>query len=191
MRLWAALTYIGLLASSALAQGESESIYSATKKDVATGVSSSGDGGASLMPLLQMALAVTVVVFLLKSFMPKIVGKLNKSLSTKTGSAIKIEESATFAGGTLYIVNAKSKSLLISVNGTGVSCLADLTEANPQPSAPAFFEILEEKTAEPKKPVAQAVAYLSEEAAADGEAEEETDREDFAIALERLNRIAK
>ncbi|MBX3120362.1 MAG: hypothetical protein KF784_14970 [Fimbriimonadaceae bacterium] len=190
MRIWATLTYIGLLASAALAQGDANSIYSATKNDVVSGVTKSSDGGASLMPLIQMALAVTVVVFLLKGLLPKIAVKLNKSLSTKTGGAIKIEESATFAGGTLYIVNAKAKTLLISVNGTGVNCLADITDENPKPVAPTFMEILEERTTEPQKAEPKAVAYLSDEFVPAEETQSEPS-EDFAIALERLNRIAK
>lgn len=190
MRLWTTIVYIGLTASAAWAQTDSSSIYSATKKDVLNSTTKSDPGGASIMPLVQMVLAVAVVVFLLKSFMPKIAGKINKSLSTKVGSAIKVEESATFAGGTLYIVQAKSKTLLISVNGAGVNCLADITETEPKPSAPTFMEILDHKSEQPVKATSENAVVFLEEVHED-ETSQDVASADFAVALERLNRIAK
>ncbi len=80
------------------------------------------------MPLIQMAIALAIVLALLKFVLPKMVGKMNKKLVTSTASALNIEESATFAGGTLYIVRARSKTLLLSVSTQGVNCLADITE---------------------------------------------------------------
>ncbi len=191
MKLRATLLYIGLMASSALAQSQDAGIYSATKKDTMSGFSTSASSGGGLMPLVQMALAATVVIFLLKSLMPKLAGKFNKSMATKVGSSIKVEESATFAGGTLYVVQAKSKTLLVSVNGTGVVCLADITETQSRPAVPTFMDILEEKTAAPEKAMPQAIAYLSDEAPVQTDEAETELPQDFAVALERLNRIAK
>lgn len=122
-------------------------------------------GGVGAMPFIQMLIALGIVLVLLKLVLPKAVAKLNKKIVTPLGSAIQVEESASFAGGNLYIVRARSKSLLLSVTTTGVQCLADLTEANPPPT---FSDLVErEMTAvvEDRQP-------------------------DIADALERLNRLA-
>ena len=64
---------------------------------------------------------------------------------TGAASSLKIEESANFAGGSLYVVRARRKTLLLGVTGTAVSCLADLTEEeDAQPLPPTFNEILVE-----------------------------------------------
>lgn len=92
------------------------------------------------MPLVQMAIALGVVLFLLKFILPRIVGKMNKKLITSATSMLKVEESATFAGGTLYIVRARSKTLLLSVSTQGVNCLADITEEDAKPEEKTAFE---------------------------------------------------
>ncbi len=43
---------------------------------------SSGSGGVGVMPLLQMAIALAIVLGLLKFVLPKMVGKMNKKLVT-------------------------------------------------------------------------------------------------------------
>lgn len=98
-----------------------------------------------VMPLIQMAIALAVVLGLLKFVLPKMVGKMNKKLVTSTTSGLQIEESANFAGGTLYIVRAKSKTLLLSVSTQGVNCISDLTEeATPEPTKTEFEEIIDQ-----------------------------------------------
>lgn len=101
---------------------------------------SSAPGGMGVMPLVQMAIALGVVLFLLKFILPRIVGKMNKKLITSATSMLKVEESATFAGGTLYIVRARSKTLLLSVSTQGVNCLADITEEDAKPEEKTAFE---------------------------------------------------
>lgn len=95
--------------------------------------------------LIQMVMALALVGFGIKWILPKFAGKLNRTLSPEIGSSIRIEESAQFAGGTLYIVSARERHLLVSVSPQGVSCLADLTPLpGAPPEAPAFFEMLDE-----------------------------------------------
>lgn len=100
-------------------------------------------------PVVQMLIALGVVLAIVKFILPKFVGKVNRRLTTGVGSAITIEESAQFAGGTLYVVRAKSKSLLLSVTNQGVACLADITEAAP-PEPPSFEELVEAAPAMPE-----------------------------------------
>ncbi len=104
----------------------------------------SGNAGMGVMPLVQMGIALAVVLGLLKFVVPKMMGKMNKKLVTSATSALHIEESANFAGGTLYIVRAKTKTLLLSVSTQGVTCLTDLTESAKEPEKTAFEAIIDE-----------------------------------------------
>jgi hypothetical protein len=132
---------------------------------------------ASGVPVLQMFVSLAIVLGLLKFVLPKIATKLNKKLVTPLDSAIKIEESAHFAGGTLYIVSARGKSLMLSVSTAGVQCLADLTEANKPAPEPLFMEVLKQEVDHPTGP---AMALVNEEPINRKAAEE---------ALARLERL--
>lgn len=103
-------------------------------------------GGATspigAMPLLQMLIALGIVFGLLKFGLPKIASRLNKHLATPVSSSIRIEESANFAGGALYLVSVKQKTLLLSVGTHGVNCLADISEA-PVPEPTTFEELVQ------------------------------------------------
>jgi flagellar biogenesis protein FliO len=137
----------------------------------------SDTGGVGIMSFVQMMVALGIVLLLLKFVLPKLATKLNKKIVTKVGSGIQIEESAAFAGGTLYIVNAKSKSLLLSVNSQGVSCLADLTA--PQAPQPTFQEIVDKEIEGPMQPFAVVDHALPADEA-----------QSAAAALERLKRLS-
>lgn len=131
----------------------------------AVAIDSAGVGAA---PFIQMLLALGIVLVLLKLVLPKVIAKLNKKIVTPLGSAIQVEESASFAGGNLYIVRARSKTLLLSVTTAGVQCLADLTVADP----PTFSDLVElemNAVVEDRQPEPRA---------------------DIATALDRLNRLA-
>jgi hypothetical protein len=99
--------------------------------DYAPATSPNGTG-VGFGALAQMLLALAIVAFLLKWALPKLAGKVvgKKLISrgTPTGAAIQIEETAQFAGGNLYVISARGKTLLISVSGQSVSTLADLTK---------------------------------------------------------------
>ena len=99
------------------------------------------------MPILQMVIALGFVLLLLKFVLPKIAGKMNKKLVTSVNSGLQIEESANFAGGTLYIVRARHKTLLLSVNTQGVACLSDLTsDAAVEPEKTTFEKIIDSES---------------------------------------------
>jgi flagellar biogenesis protein FliO len=111
--------------------------------------------------------------------MPKLMGKMNKRLVTSAGSDIRIEESASFAGGSLYVVSARGKTLLLSVNAQGVQCLSDLSEARPEPLAPTFGELVEAQL--------QRTTQESEPAGPTADPEPE---DGVTAALRRLERLA-
>lgn len=131
-----ALSFAALASSLALA----EDGMLGTKGDSVSALQGQAGAGGSL---LQMIIAVIVVFGLMKFLLPKMMGKFGGKLATKVGSTIKIEESASFAGGTLYVVNVKDKSLLLGVTGTTISTLADLGPVNKPNPGPTFMEYLE------------------------------------------------
>jgi flagellar biogenesis protein FliO len=111
-----------------------------TKSDTVSPLQGPSASGGSL---LQMVIAVLVVFGLMKYFLPKMMAKFGGKLNPGIGSSIKIEESASFQGGTLYLVTVKDRSLLLGVSGTNLSTLADLgTVSKPDPG-PTFMEILD------------------------------------------------
>lgn len=119
-----------------------------------SGATTGGGGTSALGPMvtLQMFAALGIVWALLKFALPKIATKMNRGINPGIGSTIKIEESATFAGGNLYVVSVREKVLLLSVSGTGVSCLADLGQKPEPVRQPDFSEVL--LTAKPLEPLA-------------------------------------
>lgn len=131
-----------------------------TKASPVAGPMSADTGGVGFMSFLQMIVALAIVVVLLKLVLPKVAGRLSKRIVTKTGSTIQIEESAAFAAGSLYIVRAKSKTLLLCASGQGVSCLADLTETVPTMEPKSFQEIIDAELS-PEKAVVEADARAS------------------------------
>lgn len=134
-------------------------------------------GGPGLGSFVQMVIALGIVLALVKVVVPKLAGRMNRKLVTSANSTLKIEETAHFAGGTLYIVRARSKTLLLGVNGTAISCLADISEAPPT-EAPSFQEIVE---AEESKPVTAAAFVPQAEVPTNDPVE---------IALRRLERLS-
>jgi flagellar biogenesis protein FliO len=119
-----------------------------TKHDITSGMQTSPQG-VGMMPFFQMMIALGIVIGIVKYILPKIATKLNKRLVTGSTSQIKVEESASFAGGNLYIVSAKGRTLLVSAAQSGVTCLADLTEQTPKQEKPVFMDILEKEQETP------------------------------------------
>lgn len=101
-------------------------------------------GGVGVWDMVQMVVALGIVFALLKWALPKLVSRMNKKISTKSGSSITIEESASFGGGNLQIVTARGRTLLLCVSQNGVTCLADLTESTVKKDEPAFFEMVDQ-----------------------------------------------
>jgi len=144
-----------------------------TKADLSLGAPSSSAG----VPVLQMFISLAIVLGLLKFVLPKVAAKLSKRIVTPLNSGIKIEESAHFAGGALYIVTARGKSLLLSVSNTGVQCLSDLTEPNKAAPEPLFMDVLKEEFDHPTAPLMAVVNDAP------------TDRQRAEEALARLERL--
>lgn len=113
-----------------------------------------GATGVGFGSLAQMILALAIVAFLLKWVLPKIAGKLTKKLVTTPASGILIEESAQFAGGSLYVITARGKSILVSVAGTTVATLTELDAQAAKP-ADAFELVLTEAKAKPAPTAAE------------------------------------
>jgi len=173
--------FILLLATAAGAQTG----ITGMKKEIVGGHAA---GGPTLgaMALVQMLIALAVVFVLIRYLLPKVAARAGRRLVAKVGSPIKVEESAAFGGGMLYVVEVRDKTLLLSVGSQGVSCLADLTPSLPRPEpTQTFHEMLEES---PAVPAAQftAVTPVSEEPEAPAQQMSETDAR---RALERLRKI--
>jgi len=172
--------WTGLLAPMALAQQTS---FPGTKKDVLSAPVTGGTSGLGVLQLAQMLIAIGIVFAVIKYILPRIATRMGKRLNTKLGSDIKIEESASFAGGMLYVVQARGKSLLISVGTQGVTCLADLTEAPKKEEPFTTFKEMVETQPEPKSAEFKPEVEVKED--------EEPKADSANEALEALRRLAK
>ena len=160
-----------------------------TKPDITLGNPASFSTSSSIMPLVQLAVVVGVIAFALKLLLPRMLPMINKKLNPSLGSRIKIEESASFAGGTLYIVSVGEQSALLSVSTQGVQKVMSLEHAS-EPSERAFFEHVDAKSA---KPIARAAVVLREDADAILDAKPTSaptmTPDQAAVALDRLKRL--
>ncbi|MFY9234396.1 MAG: hypothetical protein WAO58_08040 [Fimbriimonadaceae bacterium] len=134
--------------------------FAGTKSD-AVRASVESPSGMGLMPFFQMLIALGIVFALVKFLLPRVIAKMNKRLIPSSGSGIVVEESASFAGGSLLVVNARGRTLLLSVSATGVSCLADLSQAQ-QPEAPTFLELLERAEQDATVPLSHRTEFAAE-----------------------------
>ena len=140
------MRWLGLLALLPTAAFAGDG-FAGTKKTVVT---SPVEAAGGIAPVLQMLVALAIVCVALKWVMPKLVGKVNKRIVTSANGGIAVEESAQFAGGSLYVVRARSKTLLLCSGTQGVVCLADISEPKPV-EAPTFMEMLEVKEQAPAR----------------------------------------
>lgn len=105
------------------------------------------------LEVVQLVVALVVVFCLVKYVLPKLVAKFGRKLTSPATSSIRIEESAHFGGGNLQVVSVRGKTILLAVTQSGVSFLTDLTDTQPQPDQPAFFELLDQAKEEEIEPV--------------------------------------
>lgn len=145
-----ALLGLGIWTLAALAKAE---VDLGVKSDVIASPVRGSQPIVSGMDLLRLVISLVVVLALVKFVLPKLLGKFGGRLSTTAGSSIRVEESAHFASGQLYVVSVRSRTLLLSAGTHGVRCLADLTPGVPNANTaqnfedpPAFFEVLDAKT---------------------------------------------
>jgi len=152
-----------------------------TKADTAP--SPSQTPGLGFMPLLQMMLALGIVLVLIKYVLPKLLGGINKKLVTKSGSGIDIEETASFAGGQLYVVSVRGKTLLLGSSQAGVACLADLGPKKSKTEQPLFMEMLDKETEHPSH------LYVDAQGEPSPAMKSALSDEEVQAALERLNKL--
>ncbi len=127
----------------------------------------------------QMLIALVVVAAIMKVVLPKFASKMTKGLRTDLNSELKVMETAAFAGGNLYIVQAKGKTLLLSAHTTGINCLADLTDAPAEPAPQTFKEMID----------AADITKLTEEISARAVVEVPAEDDEISQKLHRLQRL--
>lgn len=143
-----------------------------TKADPLGVPSSPSASAVGIMPIMQMLIALGIVYALLRFVFPKVMAKMGKKLKTGIDSTLKVEESATFPGGSLYIVQARHRTLLLGVSGQGTTMLADLTVDKPYSSEPSFQELVDQAS---DQPIAEAIIEPAPH---------------VELALERLRKLA-
>lgn len=133
--------------------------------------------------MVQMLVALAIVFALLKWALPKVVARMNKKLVTNSDSSITVEESANFGGGSLQIVSARGRTLLLCVSQNGVTFLTDLTKEAAKQEDPAFFELMDNASAMDDKEL-RAVVEIEEP-----EPEADLPQDDTQAMLARLERL--
>lgn len=152
------LTTVTLIVLSAGAFAQD--VYKATKSDMVTSGPTGGSSGPGLMPIVQLVVAMVIVVAILKVALPKLIPNLKTKFNGSLSGTIKIEESATFSGGQLLVVNVQGRKLLLGSTPQNLTCLADLTSTKKED--PAFFELVDSANGElPKVAVTEIPSKIS------------------------------
>jgi flagellar biogenesis protein FliO len=159
--------------------------FPGTKPDPTGASAVTQSSGSGIGSLFNVLLALGIVYGLLRFAMPKVMARMSRRLVTGAGSAIRIEESATFAGGSLYVVSARGKTLLLGVGSQGVQNLADLTDPTPKPEPETFGEIVERELSFAPKAVVSDPSDLPNTPHPTPDTSP-----DWAVALERLERLS-
>lgn len=146
------LTLTGILAPVFLLAQESQNALGTKGNLISSEPTSAAAAGPNLgfAQFLPMLVALAIIFVLLKFVAPKMIGKFNKRLSTPLNSPIFLEESASFATGNLQVVTVRGKSLLLAITSQGVTCLSEVPSKAPEDPTPAFFELLDKESVEPR-----------------------------------------
>jgi len=127
-----------------LSLGVQAQVLKGLKADPVSAATKPADSGMSLMPLVQMTVALLIVFALIKWLLPKVVAKMQTKGGAGSGG-IQIEESAPIGSSTLYLVKVRGQEVLLTADSSGLRLLCELRPAGPEPKeAPAFFEKLDE-----------------------------------------------
>ncbi len=119
-----------------------------TKQDAANSISKASSP-APWMPLVQLAFTIAILYGFIRFVGPKILSKIGGKLNPKADSLLLVEESATLAQGSLYVVSIYGQQYLVGAANSGINCLANLTEARMAfQQEQDFFETLDEKVEE-------------------------------------------
>lgn len=140
---------------------------------------------------IQMIIALVIVLGIMRFVLPKLISskvmtKLGGKLTSGVGSEIKIEETASFPGGSLHLVTVKGRSLLLGTTPTSISTLADLGLKEVNNPGEAFMDILDRAVIQPTFKTAE---ETTEEMIEEAEISETT--ENASDALARLSRLMK
>jgi len=118
-----------------------------TKQDAVNTTSASSP--APWMPMVQLAITIAVVYCFIRFAGPKLLSKVGGKLNPKQDSLLQIQESATLAQGSLYVVSIYGQQYLVGAANSGINCLANLTEARMAfDSEQVFFEKLDDQIKE-------------------------------------------
>lgn len=125
----------------------------ATKADVTQMAAEKSAPLVDASALIQLTVALGVVFVLVKFVLPKVVSKFSNRVSTELGGMIKTCETATCGASTLQVLEVRNRTLLVSVNPSGINLIADLTqpateEQKAEEAKPAFFELLDARKQE-------------------------------------------
>lgn len=167
---------LGILLSQALPRG---------KPDIVEPLASRPDPLGGLLPAIQVVGALLVVVAILKFAMPRVLAKWAGDKRATDSKTFRVEETIAFAGGHLYVVSLRGRTLLLAGGAQGVQYLTDLPEPEREPEAPAFFELVDAARSQPH---AMAAAMVESE---HPELDEDESRVRARQALSRLRRIAQ
>lgn len=157
-----------------------------TKGEVSAGPVQATAPGMGAMPFIQMLVALGIVFCIIKFLLPKGMKLLGNKLVPNNSGSIIIEDGAAFAGGHLYIVTARDKTLLLSASQAGVACLADLSNTKGNSAeTPVFMDFLEEEARSPRHsyvdPSGEPTAYMKSSLSED----------EIRSAIKRLEQLGK
>jgi flagellar biogenesis protein FliO len=147
-----------------------------TRTDVAPTSSGSPVG---VMPMIQMLVALAIVAGLVKYVLPRVLNRVAKPASE---GDIAVEATTALGAGTLHIVRARGRTLLIGATPAGMSCLADLTETEAPLAAPTTTPTTTSKPVSFEEMLAAATVATPEPAPG-------RPVDDVALALERLRAL--
>ncbi|MEJ5170051.1 MAG: flagellar biosynthetic protein FliO [Fimbriimonadales bacterium] len=169
-----------MLAASAIASwAAAQDTFLGTKAEP---VPSGGGQAVGVMPVLQMAVALAIVLLVVKYALPWGIRTFGKRMTTPVDSPIRVQETAACGTSTLHVVTVRGRTLLIAAGPQGANLIADLTDVPPQPKT--FSEMVEEaEPAQPPRPETPQQAAIEVE-------DPEPDPERLAEVLERLERLA-
>lgn len=148
-----------------------------TKQDV---VSTSPGAPVGVMAVVQMVVALVIVIALVRVVLPKVLNKVSGRPATDMGN-LQVQATANLGNGTLHIVQAGTKTLLIGATANGITCLSDLTDSVPEPFIPK--EEVPSPVAAPTKPQTRSFEQLLATATTAGPGN------DVAQALARLRAL--
>lgn len=98
-------------------------------------VSSSPGAPVGVMAVVQMVVALVIVIALVRYVLPKVLAKITGTPAS-SDAELKVKSSTNLGSGTLHIVEAGGRTFLLGATAAQITCLADLSENEPEPFFP-------------------------------------------------------